>query len=38
MHSVMVTFYFNLKGSYDDAKKNIILCIWCNAMYCVYAV
>ncbi len=22
----------NLKGSYDVAKKNIILCIWCNAM------
>ncbi len=22
----------HLKGSYDDAKKNIILCIWCNAM------
>ncbi len=21
-----------LKGSYDVAKKNIILCIWCNAM------
>ncbi len=21
-----------LKGSYDDAKNNIILCIWCNAM------
>ncbi len=21
------------KGSYDVAKKNIILCIWCNAMY-----
>ncbi len=21
-----------LKGSYDAAKKNIILCIWCNAM------
>ncbi len=21
-----------LKGSYDIAKKNIILCIWCNAM------
>ncbi len=21
-----------LKGSYDFAKKNIILCIWCNAM------
>ncbi len=28
--------YFNLKGSYDDAKNNIIWCIWCNAMYCVY--
>ncbi len=23
---------FFLKGSYDVAKKNIILCIWCNAM------
>ncbi len=22
----------NLKGSYDVAKKNIIWCIWCNAM------
>uniref|UniRef100_A0A673LN91 Protein-glutamine gamma-glutamyltransferase K n=1 Tax=Sinocyclocheilus rhinocerous TaxID=307959 RepID=A0A673LN91_9TELE len=22
-----------LKGSYDVAKKNIILCIWCNEMY-----
>ncbi len=22
-----------LKGSYDIAKKNIILCIWCNAMW-----
>ncbi len=22
----------HLKGSYDVAKKNIILCIWCNAM------
>ncbi len=22
----------NLKGSHDVAKKNIILCIWCNAM------
>ncbi len=32
----METFYFNLKGSYDDAKNNIIWCIWCNAMYCVY--
>ncbi len=21
-----------LKGSYDDAKNNIIWCIWCNAM------
>ncbi len=21
-----------LKGSYDVAKKNMILCIWCNAM------
>ncbi len=21
-----------LKGSHDVAKKNIILCIWCNAM------
>ncbi len=21
-----------LKGSYDAAKKNIILCIWCNAI------
>ncbi len=21
-----------LKGSYDVVKKNIILCIWCNAM------
>ncbi len=21
-----------LKGSYDVAKNNIILCIWCNAM------
>ncbi len=21
-----------LKGLYDVAKKNIILCIWCNAM------
>ncbi len=21
-----------LKGPYDVAKKNIILCIWCNAM------
>ncbi len=20
------------KGSYDVAKKNIVLCIWCNAM------
>ncbi len=25
----------NLKGSYDVAKKNIILCIWCNAVYAV---
>ncbi len=23
---------YPLKGSYDVAKKNIILCIWCNAM------
>ncbi len=23
---------FILKGSYDVAKKSIILCIWCNAM------
>ncbi len=23
---------FKLKGSYDVAKKNIIWCIWCNAM------
>ncbi len=23
---------YNLKGSYDVAKKNNILCIWCNAM------
>ncbi len=23
---------FSLKGSYDVAKKNIILCNWCNAM------
>ncbi len=22
-----------LKGSYDIAKKKIILCVWCNAMY-----
>uniref|UniRef100_A0A672T3D3 tRNA-splicing endonuclease subunit Sen15 domain-containing protein n=1 Tax=Sinocyclocheilus grahami TaxID=75366 RepID=A0A672T3D3_SINGR len=22
-----------LKGSYDAAKKNIILCIWCNEMW-----
>ncbi len=22
----------HLKGSFDVAKKNIILCIWCNAM------
>ena len=22
----------NLKGSYDAAKNNIILCIWCNEM------
>ncbi len=26
-----------LKGSYDVAKKNIILGIWCNVI-CVYAV
>ncbi len=26
------TFFLALKGSYDVAKKNIILCIWCNAM------
>ncbi len=25
-------FYIDLKGSYDVAKNNIILCIWCNAM------
>ncbi len=25
-------FTSTLKGSYDVAKKNIILCIWCNAM------
>ncbi len=23
----------DLKRSYDDAKKNIILCIWCNAVF-----
>ncbi len=22
----------DLKGSYDDARNNIIMCIWCNAM------
>ncbi len=26
------TKFSSLKGSYDVAKKNIILCIWCNAM------
>ncbi len=28
----MFYFILILKGSYDDAKKNIILCIWCNVM------
>ncbi len=27
-----------LKGSYDVAKKNIILCIWCNAMFTRFEV
>ncbi len=27
----------DLKGSYVVAKKNIILCIWCNAM-CLYGL
>ncbi len=27
-----------LKGSYDVAKKNIILCIWCNAMWLWFKV
>ncbi len=26
-----------LKGSYEVAKKNIILCIWCNAM-CLFGL
>ncbi len=26
------TLWYILKGSYDVAKKNIILCIWCNVM------
>ncbi len=30
--SYQVHIQFQLKGSYDIAKKNIILCIWCNAM------
>ncbi len=29
---------FPLKGSYDVAKKNIILCIWCNAMFMWFKV
>ncbi len=27
-----VSLHYLLKGSYDVAKKNNILCIWCNAM------
>ncbi len=26
------TLNSHFKGSYNVAKKNIILCIWCNAM------
>ncbi len=29
---VLYCFELNLKGSYDVAKKDIILCIWCNAV------
>ncbi len=28
----IISTYVILKGSYGVAKKNIILCIWCNAM------
>ncbi len=28
----VVSWALDLKGSHDVAKKNIILCIWCNAM------
>ncbi len=31
-HAVGLKIFGYLKGSYDDAKKNIILCIWWNAM------
>ncbi len=30
--SVVRFVHYILKGSYNVAKKNIILCIWCNAM------
>ncbi len=32
-----VSFKNVLKGSYDVAKNNIILCIWCNAM-CLFGL
>ncbi len=33
MHSVMVTIYFNLKGSYDDAKRTLF-CVF-GVMQCI---
>ncbi len=29
---------WSLKGSYDVAKNNIILCIWCNEMFMRFKV
>uniref|UniRef100_A0A671RFT6 Janus kinase and microtubule-interacting protein 3-like n=1 Tax=Sinocyclocheilus anshuiensis TaxID=1608454 RepID=A0A671RFT6_9TELE len=32
-YNIHILKHKHLKGSYDAAKKNIILCIWCNEMW-----